>query len=111
LVGAAATVGSLAPLVPAIAEPVRVAVMWVVSPAWLLGCHAVETAPVLLVKPEVGVKDVVNPAVGYAPEVTVKVTGTPGCVELEVAVTVMGAVPAVYEVVRPVTVIVGATSV
>jgi hypothetical protein len=77
----------------------------------LLGCHEAETAPVLLVKPEVGVNEVVNPAVGYTPEVTVKVTGTPGCVELEVAVTVMGAAPAVYEVVMPVTVIVGAVSV
>jgi len=45
------------------------------------------------------------------PEVTEKVTGTPGCVELEVAVNVMGALPAVYEVVSPVTVIVGAVSV
>lgn len=95
---------------PAIAEPVKVAVIWVVSPAWLLGCHPVETAPVEPVKPEVGENDVVNPVVGYVPEVTEKVTGTPGCVELEVAVTVMGAVPAVYDVVRPVTAIVGAVS-
>jgi len=63
-VGAAAVVVSVAPLVPAIVEPVIVAVMWVVSPAWLLGCHEVETAPVALVDPEVGVKDVVNPVVG-----------------------------------------------
>jgi len=57
-------VGSLAPLVPAIAEPVSVAVIWVVSPAWLLGCHEVEAAPVVLVVPEVGENDVVYPVVG-----------------------------------------------
>jgi len=46
------------------AEPVSVAVIWVVSPAWLLGCHEVETAPEALVEPDVGVNDVVYPVVG-----------------------------------------------
>jgi hypothetical protein len=114
-VGAAAAV-RIAPLVPAIAgaDPVRVAVTPVESPAWLLGCHEVDTTPVELVEPEVGLNDVVNPVVGYPPG-TEKVTGTPGWVELEVAVTVSAAPPAVYvlggTVGEIVTTIVGAVSV
>jgi hypothetical protein len=65
VVGEPATVWVVPTLaVPAMLEPVNVAVIAVVSPAWLLGCHEVEAAPEALSVVELGLNDVVYPEVG-----------------------------------------------
>jgi len=90
--------------------PVMVAVTGLVSPAWSLGCHAVVTTPVALVRPELGVKVVAGPVDGY-PLAALKETGTPtwdGAVR--VAVTDSAVFPAVYGATKPVIAMVGATS-
>jgi len=50
--------------VPEKAEPVMDTLIWVLSPAVLLGCHDVVTTPPALVAPELGEKVVVAGAVG-----------------------------------------------
>jgi hypothetical protein len=111
VLGAAANVVVTKALVPEKAEPVMVPLTAVLSVAWLLGCHDVVTTPPDVVKLELGVKVVVAGDVGYAPLAAEKVTDTPGCAgDDRVAVTVMGADPAVYDVGFPVTTIDGAVS-
>jgi hypothetical protein len=64
VVGDPATVIVDPMLVPEYAEPVILAVTVVVSPAWLLGCHEVDAAPVALSVVELGLNVVVYPEDG-----------------------------------------------
>jgi len=76
VVGDPATVVVVPALAPEKAEPVILTVTPDTSPAWLLGDHEVDAAPVALSVVELGLKVEVYPEDGYAPLVAEKVRGT-----------------------------------